>query len=272
VAAYKGDALIGRLHGGTLSGSRLDVFESAWLPDLFVAFREALTARHEAARARSAETWASIDPDLPRRITERLHKRIISILRERHHGGALLLMPAEQNADVSPVDTYIDLKVRFANAGRTSFPDLIVEILNRLAQLHGSADPNRVARVSWPEFEATIDDEIATLDEALFETAHLFADLAAVDGAVVLSNDHALLGFGGMISGRLPDVDRVWKALDLEGVELVEEAIGNVGARHRAAYRLAGAVPGLVAIVISQDGGVRFVSQTDGRVAYWEQE
>jgi hypothetical protein len=45
-----------------------------------------------------------------------------------------------------------------------------------------------------------------------------------------------------------------------------------VGSRHRSAYRLAGALPGSVAVVISQDGGVRFVCQRGGRVTYWEQE
>jgi DNA integrity scanning protein DisA with diadenylate cyclase activity len=81
-----------------------------------------------------------------------------------------------------------------------------------------------------------------------------------------------LLGFGGMISGRLPAVKSVARALDLEGELAAEEDTGNVGARHRSAYRLAGAVPGSVTVVISQDGGVRFVCQKGGRVTYWEQE
>jgi hypothetical protein len=89
---------------------------------------------------------------------------------------------------------------------------------------------------------------------------------------VVVIPHNELLGFGGMISGRLPDVDSVWRALDLEGEKVVEEGTGNVGARHRSAYRLAGALPGSVSVVISQDGGVRFVCQKGGRVTYWEQE
>ena len=113
---------------------------------------------------------------------------------------------------------------------------------------------------------------IATLDEGLFEMAYLIAELAAADGAVVLSKNHELLGFGGMISGRLPAVKRVARALDLEGDEVAEEETGNVGARHRSAYRLAGALPGSVVVVVSQDGGVRFICQKDGRVVYWEHE
>lgn len=54
--------------------------------------------------------------------------------------------------------------------------------------------------------------------EALFETAHLIAGLAATDGAVVFSkHHHKLLGTGGMISGRLPAVRSVARALDPEG-------------------------------------------------------
>ena len=126
--------------------------------------------------------------------------------------------------------------------------------------------------MGWEEFEATTDDGIATLDEALLETAHLIAGLAAADGAVVMGKDNELLGFGGMVSGRLRDVETVWRALDLEGERVAEEGTANVGARHRSAYRLCAALPGSVAVVISQDGGVRWVCQRGGRVTYWEQE
>jgi DNA integrity scanning protein DisA with diadenylate cyclase activity len=87
-----------------------------------------------------------------------------------------------------------------------------------------------------------------------------------------MNKQHDLVGFGGMISGRLPAVRRIARALDLEGETVAEEEAVNVGARHRSAYRLAGALPGAVVIVISQDGGVRFVAQKGSRVTYWEQE
>ncbi len=234
--------------------------------------------RHEVARNRacelSGESWAPLEPTLPRRISERMMKRVISMLRDARHGGTIIFVPEENAGDLSAKDPYIDLKYRFADGRQQlSFPDLVVDILNRFAQLYGASDQHRRGPVGWREFEATTDDEIATLDEALFETAHLIAGLAAADGAVVFSkHHHKLLGFGGMISGRLPAVRSVARALDLEGEKVAAEETGNVGARHRSAYRLAGALPGAVAIVISQDGGVRFIGKKDGRVTYWEQE
>src|SRR5918911_4310601 len=277
IEAYKGHELVGKLQRGRLSGSRMDPFESQWLPGQFSRLLEEFTERHELARNRARELsgkrWAPLEPTLPRRITERMMKRVISVLRDARHGGTVIFVPTESVGEPSGEDPYIDLRFRFADGpARRSFPDLVVDILNRLAQLYGTADQQEPGVVGWEEFEATTDSEIETLDEGLFETAHLIAGLAAADGAVVMSKHNELLGFGGMISGRLPDVERVWRALDLEGEEVVEEGSGNVGARHRSAYRLCGALPGSVAVVISQDGGVRFVCQRGGRGTYLEQE
>ncbi len=277
IAAYRGDELVGKLQGGRLSGSRVDVFESEWLPRQFIPFRDELAEQHHIARSSACtlagETWARLEPDLQRRITERLHKRIIAILREKHHGGTILFLPLEDATAMPGAEAYIDLRHRILEGvSRSCFPLLIVSILNRLARLYGNSGLLRAGTVGWEDFETTTDDEITTLDESLFEMAHLFAGLAEADGALVLNNHHDLLGFGGMISGSLPDVRTVWKALDLEGENLAEEEIGSVGARHRSAYRIAAILPGSVAIVISQDGGVRFVSQKGGRVVYWEHD
>jgi hypothetical protein len=195
-------------------------------------------------------------------------------VRDARHGGTVIFITLENAGELSSEDHDIDLRYPFADVrARVSFPDLVVDILNRLSQLYGTSDHEQEPRVvGWEEFEATIDDEIETLDAALFDVAHLIAGLAAADGAVVMSKQNELLGFGGMISGRLPDVESVWRALDLEGEKVVEEGTANVGARHRSAYRLAGALPGSVAVVISQDGGVRWVCWKGGRVTYWEQE
>jgi hypothetical protein len=276
LAAYKGHRLVARLQQGQLSGTRADPFVSAWLPDQFTQFRDELMARHAAAaqlaHERDGETWAPLEPTLPRRISERMVKRVIAVLRDARHGGTIIFIPPQTVPDLRTEDPAIHLKYRFRpGQPQHSFPDLVVDILNRLARRYG-LDQRHAEPVGWAEFESSTDPELATLDEALFETAHLIAGLASVDGAVVITKQHDLVGFGGMISGRLPAVRSVARAADLEGERVTEEESKNVGARHGSAYRLAGALPGAVVIVISQDGGVRFVAQKSGRVTYWEQE
>ncbi len=200
-------------------------------------------------------------------------KRVISVLRDARHGGMIIFVPEKRGAELLGEELHLDLRYRFGE-GRPPFqlPDLIVDILNRLARLYGEPGQCVPWPVGWREFEATTDEEIATLDEALFEIAHLIAGLASADGAVVLSQSHELLGFGAMVSGRLSDVRSVARALDLEGERVAEEETANVGARHRSAYRLTGALSGSLVIVVSQDGGVRFVCKRGGRVTFWEQE
>ena len=276
IEVYKGYELIGKLRAGRLSGSRVDLFDSIWLPAQFIAFRDRLMKQHEVARRRartSDERWAPLEPTLTRKIAERMMKRVISMLREARHGGTIIFVPDANAGESSRPEDYIDLKYRFAGgASQLSFPDLVVGILDRLAEVSDPVGGNGAEPVGWTHFEAATDDKLAILDESLFETAHLIANLAAVDGAVVLSKQHELLGFGGMISGRLPAVRTVARALDLEGEAIADEETGNVGARHHSAYRLIGALPGSLAIVISQDGDVRFICQKEGRVTYWEQD
>jgi hypothetical protein len=287
----RGRTLVGRLIDGRLSGSRMDVFESEWLPQIFADLRAELGRLHQAARREAAdsrgERWAPLDPTLERQLGEGMMKRMVAVVRDSRHGGTIIVLPTETAAHLSDDNPYLDLRYPFTEGpGVRRYRDLIVALLNRLAQLHGSrpasvpplgsAGATAVAgnnsEVGWAEFETATDREVAALDDAIFEIAHLIASLTSLDGAVVLGSQLELLGFGALISGRLAEVATVARALDLEADETVNETTAVEGTRHRAAYRLAGAVPGAVVVVVSQDGMVRFVKQKDRRVTYWEHE
>src|SRR5205085_4121 len=101
--------------------------------------------------------------------------------------------------------------------------------------------------------------------------SRVIANLASIDGAVVLDKRFGLVGFGAEVSSELPSPDGVWRAKDTEGRERKPDTIERVGTRHRAAYRFVNAHPNGLAIVISHDGGVSFVANRDGQVVSWEQ-
>ena len=63
----------------------------------------------------------------------------------------------------------------------------------------------------------------------------------------------------------------VARALDVEGKRAVQESTEGVGTRHRSVYRLCSELKEAVAVVISQDGGARFVKWKDRAVTYWDQ-
>jgi hypothetical protein len=74
------------------------------------------------------------------------------------------------------------------------------------------------------------------LDESIFESAHLLADLMAVDGALVLTAGWDVIGFGAEVHGPSNWNEMVYRALDLEATELIQERADEAGTPHRAAY------------------------------------
>jgi hypothetical protein len=261
-----------KLEEGRLSDASMDVFDSRWLPDSFAPVRGELAEIHAGLRdqaRKKGEVWARLDNDIIRVIGQHTIKRIIAAVRDSHHGGTLVIVPPYLADDILE-DRYVYLKYKFIDAEpRRRFRTLIVDVMNALARSYAGAparDP-----VGWDDYEASSDRELTELDEAIFEVAHLIAGLTAVDGAVVMTQRFELLGFGGEISGSLPAVKTIARALDVEADATLEESAEGVGTRHRSAYRLCKELGDVIAVVISQDGNVRFIKCKDEVLTYWDQ-
>jgi hypothetical protein len=151
---------------------------------------------------------------------------------------------------------------------RRRYRTLLLAVMRVLADASALAPDGEAA--GWAAYRRWHDPDLAALDEAIFEMAHLVSALAGVDGAVVLTKRCEVLGFGGEITGDLPDVTTVLRAVDLEAVLREPEVVDAMGTRHRSAYRLCARFHEALAIVISQDGGVRFVAWHEGAVTYWD--
>ncbi|MEO8877754.1 MAG: putative sensor domain DACNV-containing protein, partial [Polyangiaceae bacterium] len=253
---------IAELRGGRLTDHALDVFESKWLKDRFISVRGELEKIHAQARAESGQKWADLDPRFTGRLAQQMMKRIIATIRTGHHGGTVLVVPSELNRE--EIDRHLRLKYRFVEDGaRGRYRTIILKAMQRVASVSSGC-------VTWEMFEETRSVELIALDEAISELAHLVASLANADGAVVLSKRFEVVGFGAEIIGDLPDTATVARARDLEGEVCTTESVEGVGTRHRSAYRFCQRFIDAVAIVISQDGTVRFVTQKDGRCVYWD--
>lgn len=232
-----GAVTLAELRGGVLTDFTLDVFISNWLGGVFITERGELAALAPHAGAAELAKYA----------TQQMVKRAISTMRAAHHGGTIILVPPDRAES-----EFLHLKYAFRDdSPRRRFRHLLVEIMGQATLEHP-------------------DDLEPDLDEAVFEMSNLIAALADVDGAVVLTKRFEVLGFGAEIAGALPHVASVRRALDLEGTRFLEELVDGVGTRHRSAYRLIAGMPDALAIVVSQDGSVRFVTSAHGVVTYWE--
>ncbi len=260
VAVACGARLVAELRGGRLNDFALDVFGSHWLAAQFARERSEVAAEHRAHAPAAASD--EVAETLARYVTQQMVKRVIATMRAAHHGGTLLVVPP-----LCTAERYLVTKYALRDgAPRRSFRRLMAAILLELDQRAAAAGGAPNPELYRDESGRTL----AELDESLFELSHLIASLADVDGAVVLNKRFEVLGFGAEIAGDLPAVVEVRRALDAEADAFIAERTDGVGTRHRSAYRLCAAVPQALAIVVSQDGGVRFVSMHRGAVTYWD--
>lgn len=240
IAVCCGSRLIAELRNGKLADFGIDVFHAHWLADLFAQDRIDLATEHRNSGGLVDEAVAS---KRTRQFAQQMIKRVISTMRSAHHGGTIITLPAGCTAE-----SYLATKYPLGDTpARRHFRRVVLALL------------------------ASPDAEVAAhLDEALFELAHLIAALADVDGAVVLTRRFEMLGFGAEIAGNLPQVHEVRRALDQEAEHFQNERVDGMGTRHRSAYRLCAAVDGAIAIVVSHDGDVRFVTRHNDYVTYWD--
>jgi hypothetical protein len=266
-----GSEIIASLNGGQINCPTLDVFNSNWIAESLAAVHSETWAMHKAARARSDKHWAQLDPAFGKYVGQQAIRRMISVIRNSHHGGLLVFLPQEVTDEILRENRYMTIKYQFLEyESRQRFRTLTLRIMNTLAEIHGDPEyPNK--QVGWQEYVTSKNETIALLDEAIFDVAHFIAALSAVDGAVVITKRQELLGFGGVISGDLDSVGMVRHALDTEGDETETVLSEGVGTRHRAAYRLCQKLHEAIAIVISQDESVQIVKWHKGAVTYWDQ-
>lgn len=91
------------------------------------------------------------------------------------------------------------------------------------------------------------------LDDAI----NFAADLASLDGALVIGPDLAILGFGVKLDSTQPPPFReVRLCLDRDASQSVEFEYGHLGTRHKSALAFAHQHPRTVVVVVSADGVV----------------
>jgi sensor domain DACNV-containing protein len=134
-----------------------------------------------------------------------------------------------------------------------------------------------VGRIKWtaaavgsgagnPPFAHLLRNALLTEVERAIEE---FGALTAIDGAILLNRDLALIAFGVILPVGRPTA--VAQAVDAEGLHGRIIDLGSRGTRHRAGVSYAARHPGSVVFVASEDGQVSclFRSSTQHQVRLW---
>ena len=195
-------------------------------------------------------------------LTVQMQRRALMRTRAVGHGGLVVLVLTDQVAALTAPGGVLRPKYRLAAGVGPRFPVLVQALVRRLAAL---------GEVSWPAYQQSHDAQVVALTVEIDHFADYLAGMMAVDGALVLTQQVDLVGFGVEIQATQVPLDTVYRALDVEGQHLQPVAADHGGTRHRAAYRVCLATPDCLAIVVSQDGNVQFVHNQAGRVVFWDQ-
>ena len=271
ITVSNGSTDIATLNAGEVVCPSTTVIDSMWIRSAFGTLADEELALHREARRYATKPWAAIDPEFFGIIKKQVFIRILGRIRSNRHGGTLIFIPEERKDEFLSDNPYVRIRYRFADEEPCRrFRTLIVKIADALAEFHGSLE-NPQREVGWKEYLADKNQTLSSLDESVFEWAHLVATMTQVDGAVVITERLELVGFGAQISGKLERIDSVAQTLDPEGCEIRKEPTDCVGTRHNSAYSLCSALHDVLAVVVSQDGTAQLIKWNDGIVTVWEQ-
>ena len=190
--------------------------------------------------------------------------RILYQVNSYGHGAAILIVPSAEACM-----EYIDLKYPmrspylFGDGLRPEKPAGIGAHPDKLP--NGGANAEKLAGVGLdkPSGKAR--------DKDIITYADLIAKFTSVDGAVVLTKDFDLVGFGAeTVIDNMENLLPSMCFMNFDNTEDKFKHFKDHGMRHRAGYRFCNAVEGSVAFIISQDGTIEACTKNNGRVVVYD--
>ncbi len=109
------------------------------------------------------------------------------------------------------------------------------------------------------------------MDKDVITYADLISRFTSVDGAVVLSKNFDLIGFGAETLLDSPDnAEPDMCFINHDGEVDDTKRYNDNGMRHRACYMFCNAIEGAVAIIVSHDGFIKVCTKIDGKVVVYD--
>lgn len=175
------------------------------------------------------------------------------------HGGSIIILP-----------TRVPLPVA---AGRIKYPQnssvlrsSFIDFMNARHKLCDLIAQEETGQSVSPELLSTA--ELFSQDSYadLVEATRFVAQLAGCDGAIVISEDLYVLGFGCEIRAELKSGSELLEIKDELRNDEHALDVEHFGMRHRSAINLVSQEPRYRILVISQDGPISVVWSKDGRI------
>jgi hypothetical protein len=218
-------------------------------------------------------------------------RHLLSVSRAQGHGACFLIASPRQAADAIEQGRVV---IKYRTAG-LSMEDLIVfgvthQLATSARDRHGELTSLRERQ---PNFASCIKSSLAlnaalarygrewtfttfetdireSVFDAIRDCSNSIARFSQVDGAVILTDRLELLGFGCEIRADTNEVLELRRGSDWSARGATPVSADSFGMRHRSAFRFCSSFPGAVALVVSQDGDMKLVTDRRPGLIYWD--
>jgi hypothetical protein len=177
---------------------------------------------------------------------------LANCVNEEGHGGAIIIVPTKHAAIQK------ELRIKYRQESSV-LRDSFVGFMNARHRIADLATKMEQGEDSLQGQYAIADLDLTQKHLQYVEAIRFVGRLSGCDGAIVVSEDLRLLGFGAEIRSELKtgtttkevldDLRKIHRPLDVEGF----------GLRHRSAIKLVSRKPACSVLVISQDGAISFI-------------
>ena len=196
-------------------------------------------------------------------------RRLLLRIRNLGHGGAILVTPDKKhnNLNIKHKIEYTRFRKSIGQRGASIIRETYAS--DRLFELMGGESDEIPVDLYLQESICAADAEESSseLDGALW----FIALLSRVDGAVILTPEFDVKGFGVEISVQ-EEPDSVFLSSNsaASSSKIREFDYRHFGTRHRSMMRYCNKVEGSVGFVISQDGDVRAITRRRDQLLVWD--
>lgn len=224
---------------------------------------------------RSYSTESDFDAH-PRQLYFRTLRRIVQLIREEGHGATVLVLPQSYSAsDIRLADRLnVKYQIEMGDVWKPLINSAVAKyhyfrlLFPRKKSLNSLRDSPRASAKALKEL-AHWEARLKFAREHIADSCRFIARLAAVDGAVVITKQMNLIGFGVEITAASPSLRIIKQALDPWAKDSADVSVTAFGTRHRSAMRMCSSLEECLAIVISQDGPIRIIKRVGADVVSW---
>jgi hypothetical protein len=269
IVSMAGDVLL-TLRNGVVYFPQNDLFFDGLVSDYLEPVRRSLY--RDTLKKINGEKFdpEGHDDDYPQRFFNFCLSRILTCIRDKGHGGTLLLVPDALSASDSRLTDRVTLK----------YPCTYNYVWNLMVQslllhrqyfdMHFSAWDSKIPIEPKKYHSISIlESNREEVDEALSDCFHFIGSLSNIDGAVVMSDRLRVIGYGAEVIALSPTLSSVKICSDAHGKKVKAVPIEGYGTRHRSAFRFCSSYEDSVAFIISQDGGIKVAKRSGPEVFLW---